>query len=264
MDSPEKEILFLTTFNEQIYNASGKNLIKSYKQHKPEGRLYCCYEDMPPLIDSDVYFWALHSSERLKDTLAKHKEFIPKSLGGISDICNCKNPLSIHDRDHKTGCHHTWWNRNWSRWFRKIVCLEYFGLYHIVSDYIIWVDSDCQFISKLSAQYIKAIFQNHSVFYMKGSSRFVDETGIFGIKLDQDGMLFIKKLVECYVSGKFTSYVRWDDGYIFMKLRQKYNIPAIDIVEKDCKVTRVAEHSKLKRFIVHNKGLHGRKLGIMK
>lgn len=259
--SPEKGILYTTSFNEEIYESSGRKLIASFKKTIQPAYLFCTFENMPLPIDEDVIFKNITKHSLLEDFLFLYKEYIPIYLGGTAFPCICPEPYSKLDQKHKKGCHFTWWNRNCFRWFRKIVTLNE----AIASDckYLIWIDSDCIFKKQISEHFLDHLFDNHDLIYMKGGARFADETGIFGIHLNDKGRLFILNLKKKYMSGEVFKLRRWDDGYVFMKLRLSSNIQTRDLVPKNCEVTRVAEKSLLKDYIQHNKGSHG-DLGIMK
>ena len=116
----------------------------------------------------------------------------------------------------------------------------------------------------MSEHFLDHIFKGSDLVYFKGPARLVDETGVFGIRLNERGRSFIMKLKQLYMSGDIFKLKRWDDSYAIMKLRTNMNIGTKDLVPKNCKTSKVIEHSLFKDYITHNKGLHGRILGIMK
>jgi hypothetical protein len=266
-----QKLLFVTSFNGDLYKASGKNLLSSFKQTKTEGDFFIGYEGIKESKDerpeSPWYWYSLSQDHFLLKWLEDNRDIIPAYLGGTRKPCICKDPYSRFDRDHKKGCYFSWWNRNCSRWFRKIACLNYILTSGEFDQYthMVWVDSDCQFRQTVKIGLIDNMFRGADVFYMKGKKRLVEETGIFGIKLNKYGRFFLEKLIKKYTDGSFRGYVRWDDGYIFSKTRKQYPsaLKYYDI-GKHSTITDVATESDIYPYIIHHKGTHGRVMGIMK
>jgi hypothetical protein len=223
------------------------------------------------------YYYQLSQDSFLNQWLADNLDIIPEHFGGKGKPCSCtKNPNSRFDRDHKKGCHYSWWNRNASRWFRKIACLNYIingpqkKLFLNKYTHLIWIDSDCVFTRATPKVEIlpKAFNSGEAdIFYMLGKKRWVIETGIFGIKLNSAGQHFINKIIEAYVTKEFRKWRRWDDGYVFDKVRKQLEssqqLKGFD-VSQHSNNNDVADESVLSRFITHFKGRHGRIMNIMK
>lgn len=260
-------ILYLTSWNESLYNASGQYLLKSFYEHKIKGDLFIGREGSNSPIGNEIYY-DLTKDYFLQRWLLDNRDIIPEYLGGEGKECKCRDPYARQDWSHTKGCHFSWWNRNASRWFRKIAVLNYI-INHpklVAPDYhaFIWIDADCIFLkdpNDLLEVHFNPCFD---VFYMRGKKRRAVETGIFGIKNNDLGIFFIKQLIDIYTSGVFRRYERWDDGYIFkMALGKSPLVRALDIGGNSTK-NEIANFTCLTPYIKHNKGTHGRKLGIMK
>lgn len=258
--SPEKEILYLTSFNKELYEASGKKLIESYKKTNQlqYSNLLCTYENMPLPVDENIIFFDITNNKILTNFLNLYSDKIPKYLGGKTEPCKCKNPCGKQTKDHIRGCYFTWWNRNCFRWFKKVVSLVEAAFSS--AKYLIWIDSDCEFKKQITSDFIKNLFQDNTVIFMKGNGRIVDETGFFGIKLDTKGREFINRLYDFYMNGDVFNLIRWDDGYVFTKLHQRMYpyIKSRDLV-LNSNGSRVMERSLIKQYVIHNKGIHGEK-----
>lgn len=262
----EPKILFVTSFNEEMYKATGKALVESFLQkiEYSEAKLYIAHEGFPFITNDNPKLY-IHNvvDDWLLQILHDNKDVIPKYLGGSAEKCNCKNPYGKRDWDHKKGCYFTWWNRNFSRWLRKISAIRQAFAYNeselLSFDYLLWVDSDCVFRRDFRPENI--FVHDASIIYMKGRFREAIESGIIGFKNNVTGSEAFKKVAQCYSTGEFRKFKRWDDGYIFTKILLEY--PTLDLVRPNYKKPDVANASLFNKFIQHNKGTHGRGLGIM-
>jgi hypothetical protein len=128
----------------------------------------------------------------------------------------------------------------------------------------IWLDSDVAFTAKVTEELVTSWFKSSSVFFLKGPKRKVWETGILGMD-GQAGKSFIVKTFEYYMSGGFREQPRWDDGFIFQKVAERDKaLNKLDLATDASGHSDVAPHSPLGPYLKHNKGTHGRGLGIMK
>ena len=96
-------------------------------------------------------------------------------------------------------------------------------------------------------------------------TRPIPETGVFGFNLDQiGGHNFLKQFFLYYTSTQFRQYHRWDDSNIFYRILKEQSIGnAKDIVKHIPGQVNVLKDSMLQKYLIHKKGLHGIKLGIM-
>ena len=219
-------VLFVTSFNKELYEASGKNLIKSYKKTNQiqYSSLICGIDyDVGYQTEESIIWWPLRHNSILTNFLNTYKDKIPEYLGGTAKPCNCKEPWAKNEKHHIKGCHFTWWNRNCFRWLNKLALIDDVVTYYD-SKYIIWIDSDCIFKKQMSEHFLDHIFKGSDLVYFKGPARLVDETGVFGIRLNERGRSFIMKLKQLYMSGYIFKLKRWDDSYAIMKLRTNMNI----------------------------------------
>ena len=132
------------------------------------------------------------------------------------------------------------------------------------------MDADCYFRQSLTEHKLRKIFKNnYSLFYMRGN-RAIPECGVFGFDLKQIGSHnFLKQYFLYYQTKRYRRYIRWDDSFIFYRvIKEKVaaNCGCRDIASKHERGlhNEVLEYSMLKDYLGHNKGRHGRILGIMK
>ncbi len=265
-------ILFCTSFNRELYIASGKSLIKTFNLHQKEGKLFLGWEEIRP-NNSKFITHNLSKDSFLQCWLKANEDIIPKYLGGKAKPCKCTvNPFKRKPETHENMCHFKWFNRNCSRWFRKVAtihaALDYCKKNNI--QYLIWIDVDCYFRKSITEHKLRKIFRkDFSLFYMRGS-RSIPECGVFGFDLNKKGAYnFLKQYFLYYQTKRYKKYNRWDDSFVFyrvLKERAAEFCSGRDIASKTERGphAEVLEYSMLKDFLGHNKGRHGRILGIMK
>ncbi len=260
--------LFVTSFDAEMFAATGAVLVISFLDFAGDGALLICHEGFrsntmfrhPRLLAYD-----LREADLLRRWLDENRDIIPRHLGGLAEICDCPhggNPFGPH----RDGCHWQWFNKNASRWFRKVVSLDHaLGLPGF--DSVVWVDSDCLFQTHLPEKAVDRWFQGKCVFYLKSPDRPVMESGVIGVRTTAAGREFIRATVERYRSGAFRKDLRWDDAYQFqMALETHPEIESIDLAT--CATGfkpygHVLANSPVGEYIAHRKGIHGSKLGLM-
>jgi len=280
------KVLWITSFNKEIYKVSGTQLILTFINSKTEGDFFIGTEGGSYLKSKDRFtIKKLDNSTILKNWLEVNKDIIPVNLGGNALPCNCSKPFAKAERKHKTpDCHHTWFNRNASRWFRKALTLNYALLVGLdkLYQYFIWIDADCIFKKQITKQFIaNNLFKfdtvnEYDVVGLK-SSRKVMEAGLVGYNIacnsfykntlcHKSGYQLLIDIMKCYQTGRFRGWYRWDDSYIIQKMIKHGNYRFHDIATKVNRMQHsdVFEHSLIGEYLTHNKGKHGRELGIMK
>lgn len=242
--------LWITSFNEKMYHATGKRLVESFLKYQPDDhQMMVCYENMEFKSDSSrIIPYPLHQSEFLNTWLQENQDVIPVYLGGI-----CKTKLSK-------------WNRKASCWFRKIAALH--DAFQQMKDqfkYLMWVDCDCYFLDSLITKQLEIIFGSSHVIYHLGPHRSKNnkgwESGILGFH--GIGTAFLDKVCEVYTNKTYRKYSRWDDGYVFKLVSRKFTHQSkiTDLVATNQKSIDVIPYGPFAPYLKHEKGTHAR-LGI--
>lgn len=257
-------ILYVTSFAWDMFDATGRALISSFQASGSPGRMLCFAEGFDAAAEENVSFRRMDDDPLLTQWLQNNLDIIPTHLGGLHPGCTCVNgPFPPHHKKHKQPCVGHWFNRNTSRWFRKVVALTR-ALDH-PADIIVWLDSDCRFLRKFGAEQVAKIFKGKAVFYMQSKKRPVMEAGVLGFFLERGGRSFIQKTMDRYQSGEFRKYPRWDDSYQWQMTRDlNRGISTIDIAVTASGHADVIQHSALAPYLDHAKGTHSRGIGIMK
>lgn len=245
-------VLWITSFNEKMYEVSGKQMIKSFVEFQPDDhKLIAYYEgvDLSNLKTPNVVYYPLDNSELLNNWLNENQDIIPKYLGGT-----CTKPAICQNM----------WNKKASCWFRKIVSIH--ETYEIDPEYkyIMWIDADCFFQQRVSTDMISDLFgKTNNVIYHFGTKRLRRnqgwESSILGLK-GIGGKLFFNKVVKCYTSKKFQKYSRWDDGFIFRMIAKEVKNPLIQLKDlcKDVSANNIVGQGPFNGYIKHDKGKHKR------
>jgi len=269
------EILFVTSYTKELYAASGRRLLESFRVVKQPGAMLACTEGFKrpeKAFEGKPYIYHnLDDDPFLGRWLMENKDVIPDHLGGDTKMCDCPGANERHGREHKTGCHWHWMNRNASRWFRKVASLRQ-GVRvadALGTPWMVWLDADDHFIRPLPLDYLKEKLRDVALFHFRGH-REATESGILGIQLAQGGREFVAALCERYTSKDYRKYERWDDGYQISRLVLEGKVKARDLVHPtkyksgDLRTEDVIPTTDIKKFLVHDKGRHGQYLGLMK
>jgi hypothetical protein len=261
--------LYVTTFNKDLYQKSGKDLITSFHLHITNGDLLVCYEDFNFSDDSfRVIPYNLEKDPYMNKWLQENKEIIPKKYGGTagddSDYFKDNTP------DYWGGSKGQYWaNYRASRYFRKIVSLNYaLSNFSEKYDYIFVVDCDCIFKKNINKELISTLFENETsmIYFWSRFRKKINrgpETGFTGYCKRNKGFEFAKIICNCFSSGEFIKYKYWDDGYVIGQIINEYKsnkkFKLKDLVgHLNSKTTRVMDikDQSLFEYIKHFKNKH--------
>lgn len=258
------QVLFVTSFAKDMWESSGKKLLKTFKKYQPNHQLLVCYEkfdfqdDDPRILKHN-----LDQNPFLREWLSNNSDVIPVYLGGKATPEN--NPDLFK----------SYWNRVASRWFRKVVSMKYArDHYSTQFQSIFWVDSDCYFQKTLEDSTFKKVFGSSNVIYHLGPKRRMAnlgvESGLIGFQ-GSGGYQFLDLVAHKFRSGLFRKYHKWDDGFVFrkvieeilslnLKLPKNKQIICSDLVKdlnpKKQERSQVITYGPFKDFLIHEKGKH--------
>lgn len=254
------KVLYVTTFNEKLYNISGKNMINSFFENISSGDLLVCHENIDVMTENErLIKYDLNESSYMHDWLNNNMDNIPKFYGG-----NAENGDDRFLLDKSKG--QSWARFRASCYFKKICALEIaLKLYEDQYDIIFLVDCDCVFKKDITEK-ITDIFQDDIGYvyfwgdYRKKINR-GPETGFTGFNKKNNGYEFARIICDCFSSGKFLDYEYWDDGFVIGRLimenKDKGDVVFKDLVTSSSRTTRVMETPNiLNQYIHHNKNIH--------
>ena len=257
------KVLYVTTFNKKLYEQSGILMIDSFMNYGGEGDLLVCYEDIDFETPNKekIKTYCMENDKYMTEWLTEHSKNIPEMYGGTAG----PNHPIVTQFNTKRGQY--WANHRASRYFRKIVALNY-ALDNFANEYdiIFLIDVDCIFKKKMDTHMISTLFSdNQAMIYFWGKHRRNinrgPETGFTGYSKSNGGFDFARKICDCFGSGNFLKYQFWDDGYVIGKLITEHSDTVVlhDIVsQSDSKTTRVMEiqTQPLFNYIHHFKNKH--------
>lgn len=265
-----KMVSFVTSFSPDLYEATGRRLMKSFLAQRGENLLLVCHEGLSEVLakfDASAYV-RLHGLDKdplLHNWLKANRDIIPDYLGGTATHCDCPN-WEVRHAKHKRGCHFQWMNRNASRWFRKIV--SWVRASELApTRYLIWLDCDCEVLKPVTVETVAGWFGGAAMFHFRGL-RHHSDTGIVGFDLIGGGREFIQAVHQRYQSGNFRGWPRWDDCTITDSIIADGHFGTRDLGAEGkpgkMKISNIIPHTIVAPYFKHWKGSHGQKLGIMK
>tara|TARA_Y100000593_G_scaffold44291_1_gene84523 strand:+ start:973 stop:1737 length:765 start_codon:yes stop_codon:yes gene_type:complete len=247
-------ILYTTTFNDKLFNATGRGMITSFIHCRTEGDMLISHEGVELPKHRKFIEYDLSQDEFLNRWLKENEDIIPAALGGKFE-----------------GKFENKFRYRASQWFRKIPTLKKAMEYDY--DAIVFVDSDVVFkfgIHKgnkvsLTSNYVSEVFGDNGVFCHYGKGRRAKnlgvECGFVGFHMTNGGREFLEIVIDIFDSGKFREYERWDDSYIFGEVIKSHpEIKVNDLVENELECD-VVERGIFDSFITHDKGVHWREHG---
>lgn len=255
-------VLFVTSFNKQLFDASGKAMCRSFIDSGSVGRLMVVTEGMSgdEVPDSDSI--SVHPIENMKDLRKweiKNRDIIPKDLGGTA-VCRCRGNPPPKSKKHGMYCPNKWFNRYASRWFRKVVSLVD-AMRMGGAEVIIWADCDSVFTKPITDEVILEALKGKAIGYMKSKQRQVIESGLLVFHGPRGGFELIESVFVRYMSGKFRFDERWDDGFQWQKALEvdpELRRISIDMATKASGHADVLPHTIFGSYMEHHKGKHSR------
>lgn len=248
-------VLYVTTFNKNIYKFSGKPMLESFLKNQKDDIL-CCFEgfDFKDFNIHQVKKYNLKDSEFLHTWLKENSDVIPPEYGGTADAK--KHPESYFS-----------WNFRAAGWFRKIVSMSKALDFKDKYDAIVFIDSDSKILQSISTELISKAFKDKSCFYHWGKIRadngLAVESGFIGFKTDDVGVNLLELWINKFKNKVFKRYLRWDDGGMFSNVLLENNFKGtIDLVTDYSDIgksqSHVIDRGIFKGYILHEKGTHKR------
>ncbi len=261
-------ISFATTFNQKLFECTGVHSVNSFLQHQiGTDTMHIGYEGMEdfrsPWLKRQLIAKDISDSPMLTKWERDNADIIPTIMGGDADpsVCKCDSldsSLTTLNK-HIPGCPYTYFNSRASKWFRKLVTLQWV-IQECESDYLFWIDSDCLFKKTITEEYVHEVFGSNDIIYSYGESQKQGvasvETGFIGFKRP---FTFIEDWIEFYISGEFRKEPRWDDSWSFTKLIERKDYNARDMIEGvfyPPGVSCVVACGPFKDHITHYRGIH--------
>jgi hypothetical protein len=238
-------MIIFTTFNKKIYEFSGRDLISSIKEKMPKTKIVAYKE-----FNEDIGVKSVDISKikTLNKVIRENLDIIHESFGGKSQ-----------DND--------FWNKRWPGWLRKVVMAHHAVCTKNYNDMLVFVDSDIRFEKQIKENELRDLMQGAAIGILQGNREAI-ESGIIAVDATKpEAKDFYQQFMDCFLSGQFRSYKRWDDGYVMTKIKEK-NLKTIHDFAQNKKAQKftnsngyttnqqILPFSELAIYVEHDKGLH--------
>ena len=253
-------VLYVTSFNKSIYDASGKDLVSTLKRRDPSARVRAYVEG---LVVDGLETVDVMEDPWLRRWIAENGHNIPERYGGT----NSEGDMPF-------------WNAKASLWFRKAASIVHAYRQADPDEVVVWLDADVLVVKDLPPGLFDRLLGGADVVYHCGTERKKKsgvETGVFALRKNARVDELIDKYVEIYdrSASDWGRMHRWDDGFV-MKVALRETSPSDGEFMKGehalvggarCRdlATRADNDplasSPCSEYFVHQKGLH-RSLGL--
>lgn len=243
-------IIYVTSFNEEIYKMSGYKLINSFiKNNKFNEKLIVCYENFNfKNNDPNIIGYDLNNYLYFKKWLLENKKNIPEKYDGTANKINNKKVFNK-------------WNIRFSKWYRKVVSLKYVKE-NFESNIIVWLDADCILTSNIRNIINKEIENNHLVYFLGARRKKLNcgiESGLLIFNKINESFFYLDKLIKKYENYEYEKFDRWDDGYILKIIVFKYkDLYKVKDIAKNTEVNVMNFSNPFHKKLIHKKGVHNK------
>ena len=244
----------ITTFNDKLYNFSGKGLLKSIQKHLPNEKVII-YEELNDIKNAgeiilpEYELINIKSLNKLKEMLELQNDVIPPKFGGsATKTYGCK-----------------FWNKRWFGWFMKVLMAHDAICNKNLDGFVVFVDSDIRFMKNFNDDILARLTNKKPISFFKGT-RAAIESGLVVVDANhEESVKFYERYMNFFLSGDFKKLDRWDDGYVFRKIWEEHpEIPSKDVVGPHPlkPFSHVVRYGMFAKYLEHDKGSHTRRYGI--
>ena len=251
-----------TTFNDKMFLATGKGLIKSVRKNLPAAGIVV-YEEFysnkgSELCDPWCHLFSINSLKTVKQVFSNNKDIITKNYGG-----QAQQPLK--DK---------FWNARWFGWFKKVamahhaLCVKDFTL--DFGGFFVFADSDIRIKQGFGDDTLRKLMKGRPIGFFKGDRTEIDSGFIVVESGRSEVEKFYNYFMDLYLSGNFREQPRWDDIWLMTRLVEAcpkewfHDFAEGQVANKHTNsnghttVNQIIPFSEMSEYIEHDKGLHVR------
>lgn len=231
------KIVFVSSFNEKLFNESGKKMLSSFVKNvlHPNIHLILVIEDyarLRPLLPRADWLTVLDLESY--DYFTEWKA-PTKNVGG-------------------------YFNKNARHFFCKVASLSLAKDFCNNPNKIIWLDCDLEFVKHLSYTQLIRWFSDENVqcYYLMGPYRRRHGFGIeSSFLVFNPNFSVLSDWIREFVRHDFAErHIRYDDGWVLKDILQDYPAFTIRDIGKDSTNDRPMLSSILGDYVIHHKGRH--------
>lgn len=213
-------ITVVTTFHKPGLDLYGQRFIDSFQENvDPRVKLFVYAEDCDPVIENTDQITVLDATQTLPKLNAFKSKWkdVPKANGKCPPEIKAKRPRDWH-KEFK-------WDA--VRFSNKVYAV-FDACYKAPSRWVVWIDADTYFHSKLSYdEFVDLLPNNNWLTYVgrgKGASTW-PECGFYGMNLDDPACKsFLEDFETMYENAERGIFAleEWHDSYVFGHILNRY------------------------------------------
>jgi len=258
--------IFITSFNQKLYQSYGKNFIQSWKDHaQPDVRLIICFEGE---ISEEITQHTQDNLTIISINTIKQGIFLNKfgKMNETRGIRLAKNPLDPKTLNYSYNYRFDAIKFSF-KIFSFVKCIEM----DLINSDFAWLDADVVCLKNFGSLDMDSVFpdSNQLASYL-GRNKFplpnpYSECGFIGYNYDHPQCFnFINDMYKIYENGDVFALKEWHDCMVFDHVRLAYQASNINFKNLSAQF-QDADHpfmlTELSSFFDHLKGPERKKIG---
>lgn len=246
-----KDFLFVTSFNQKLYDIYAKNFINTYNLPF----------DLKVYSEDELYFDTQLKNLEIFNIFTEmddFKKFVEKNKNEDSNLENVNELKKFLIEQAATED----FLKNTIRFSYKVFSLiDAFNKNRKKYKYLVWIDADCIFTRKFDYKFLSLLINKKKFMSYLGREGSYSECGflIFNIR-HKLSSLYFARMKEIYLSEKVFSLPETHDSFVWDYIRNEFekkyeNFRNINITEVSYRLLKIKKKSK-KQFISNEYGTH--------
>jgi len=238
----------ISTFNDSLYEFSGKQMLESVQKYIPEAEIIA-YEEL--------------EKNKLLDGVKAVK---------IRDLPVVKKVYAANIDLFKKGNAHPHqnlgFNKRWFGWFMKVAMGFHSTNIEQYKDYLLFADSDLRFIKSFNESFVKHALGGRSIGYFQGDRQEPESGFIIVDNRDPRVAEFYKRYKDFYLKKTFRDFGNWGDHTVFRNTKSLFPLEMFCDFAADRKsgahtnsngfttCLQIIKSTEWGKYVEHDKGVH--------
>ena len=233
------KLVFVSSFNEKLYNESGKKMLTSFVKNV--------------VLDSNIHLvLVIQDYKRLRSLLPQADWLTVLDLESYKYFREWKTPKK------NVG---SYFNKNAHHFFCKVASLAYAKEFYKNPQKIFWIDCDLEFLKQLSYEQLMQWFSDDIVqcYYLMGPYRRQHHD----LGIESSFLVFnpdfsiLSDWIQEFVRHDFAErHIRYDDGWVLKDILENHPVSTHRDIGKDSTNDKPMMSSMLRDYVIHHKGRH--------
>ena len=198
----------LSTFNDKIYNLSGKSLLDSIEDNAPDAEVWIYHDISEENLESissrnlNLKFVRIRNLPEFSEVFNNNRDVVDVSYGGLAKDMGM-------------------WNERWFGWFQKILMQYDATVRKKYKGTNIFLDADARIIKSIPQSFVDDILEKPIGLFqgdrdsVESGVIVVDGTSGFAVE-------FYNFVMSIYSNQNFRRLPRWDDSFILARSRDRW------------------------------------------